>query len=316
MTTEKKRFDDLDIAKCFGILLVYIGHCEVGADSISFDRLQAWIYSFHMPLFFFISGILFSNKNNRSFLFFLKKRIVSLILPYVFFSLFNFLILSLFDMDVPNFLVRGWGQNPLWFIPVLFACEIFHFVFFQKVKIWLKILSGACFVFLLFFHFLNNPYGPYCLATVPWFFLFYVGGFFSKSCIDVLRNSKNKQRIVLISCLVLHSVLFFIMCNFDMKYGLNIVCAFAGVFFMVSLSMLVCGGWNNIFLKFIGRNTMVILCTHKLYYQVLQKINYQEFVRGGENHLIVITLIAFSIVLYNRYILPLFAKIKIIRYDS
>lgn len=316
MTTEKKRFDDLDIAKCFGILLVYIGHCEVGADSISFDRLQAWIYSFHMPLFFFISGILFSNKNNRSFLFFLKKRIVSFILPYVFFSLFNFLILSLFDMDVPNFLVRGWGQNPLWFIPVLFACEIFHFVFFQKVKIWLKILSGACFVFLLFFHFLNNPYGPYCLATVPWFFLFYVGGFFSKSCIDVLRNSKNKQRIVLISCLVLHSVLFFIMRNFDMKYGLNIVCAFAGVFFMVSLSMLVCGGWNNIFLKFIGRNTMVILCTHKLYYQVLQKINYQEFVRGGENHLIVITLIAFSIVLYNRYILPLFAKIKIIRYDS
>lgn len=61
---------------------------------------------------------------------------------------------------------------------------------------------------------------------------------------------------------------------------------------------------------------MVILCTHKLYYQVLQKINYQEFVRGDENHLIVITLIAFSIVLYNRYILPLFAKIKIIRYDS
>lgn len=248
MTTEKKRFDDLDIAKCFGILLVYIGHCEVGADSISFDRLQAWIYSFHMPLFFFISGILFSNKNNRSFLFFLKKRIVSLILPYVFFSLFNFLILSLFDMDVPNFLVRGWGQNPLWFIPVLFACEIFHFVFFQKVKIWLKILSGACFVFLLFFHFLNNPYGPYCLATVPWFFLFYVGGFFSKSCIDVLRNSKNKQRIVLISCLVLHSV-FFIMRNFDMKYGLNIVCAFAGVFLWCLYQCLCVGDGTIYFLN-------------------------------------------------------------------
>lgn len=50
------RIGYIDIAKGIGILLVYIGHCDLDYKS----NLFLWIYSFHMPLFFFISGSLFT----------------------------------------------------------------------------------------------------------------------------------------------------------------------------------------------------------------------------------------------------------------
>jgi uncharacterized membrane protein YcfT len=39
------RIDWIDIAKGYGILLVILGHLDVG-------KIGTWIYTFHMPLFF------------------------------------------------------------------------------------------------------------------------------------------------------------------------------------------------------------------------------------------------------------------------
>ena len=46
---EDKRLDYLDIAKGIGILLVVLGHIY-GNNNV----FHVWIYSFHMPLFYFI----------------------------------------------------------------------------------------------------------------------------------------------------------------------------------------------------------------------------------------------------------------------
>ena len=48
----KKRLNYLDYAKGIGILLVVLGH-------IYNNSVKLWIYSFHMPLFFIISGYLY-----------------------------------------------------------------------------------------------------------------------------------------------------------------------------------------------------------------------------------------------------------------
>ncbi|KEJ88867.1 acyltransferase family protein [Sulfitobacter donghicola] len=60
------RFGAIDSAKGVGIILVVFGHAwrgAMGAGLISDDRLfryiDAAIYAFHMPLFFFLSGLLF-----------------------------------------------------------------------------------------------------------------------------------------------------------------------------------------------------------------------------------------------------------------
>ena len=51
-----KRINWIDQAKGIGILLVVIGHMNIPQD------LSKIIFSFHMPLFFFISGYLYNEK--------------------------------------------------------------------------------------------------------------------------------------------------------------------------------------------------------------------------------------------------------------
>ena len=66
MTHPISRFDAIDSAKGIGIILVVFGHAWRGAfgaglipDTALFAAVDAGIYAFHMPLFFFLSGLLF-----------------------------------------------------------------------------------------------------------------------------------------------------------------------------------------------------------------------------------------------------------------
>ncbi|MBP9989017.1 MAG: acyltransferase family protein, partial [Ruminococcus sp.] len=71
----KKRIDWIDMAKGYGMILVIIGHI-VADKGIAFRLIS----SFHMPLFFVLSGYLFSNK--KTFKEFFIKKVKSLVVPY------------------------------------------------------------------------------------------------------------------------------------------------------------------------------------------------------------------------------------------
>lgn len=58
MAEEKQRLDYFDVAKGIGIILVIVGH------STLLPWLAAVIYSFHMPLFFIISGYFLSREKS------------------------------------------------------------------------------------------------------------------------------------------------------------------------------------------------------------------------------------------------------------
>lgn len=49
-----KRIDWIDVAKGVGIFLMVMGHTSMP------DAVNRWIYSFHMPLFFLLSGLVFN----------------------------------------------------------------------------------------------------------------------------------------------------------------------------------------------------------------------------------------------------------------
>ena len=67
------RINWIDMAKGYGILGVIIGH-------ISTPGITVWIYTFHIPLFFFMSGFLFNT--NYSLVVFLNRKIKALLIPY------------------------------------------------------------------------------------------------------------------------------------------------------------------------------------------------------------------------------------------
>ena len=78
----KVREHYIDVAKGVAMLLVIIGHITIIPS-----WLYAWINSFHMPLFFFLSGMVYNPYKYDKFKDFFKAKFKGLIIPYFFLCL-------------------------------------------------------------------------------------------------------------------------------------------------------------------------------------------------------------------------------------
>lgn len=98
-------------------------------------------YAFHMPLFFFLSGIVYHHKKNEAFITFLKKNVRRIILPYFIFALITYtwwiFAQNSGHFNIPSFIshLRGilyasgagsglFFNTILWFLPCLFAAKV------------------------------------------------------------------------------------------------------------------------------------------------------------------------------------------------
>ena len=130
-----KRIEYLDIARGIGILLVVLGHNDFASLSPFFHQV---IYSFHIPLFFFLSGYFINTA--QSFLDYSKKRFHAVLKPYLFtIFLIYFASVSFEKMGFQNAMLRivkalygsidyiDWAQ--LWFLPNLFVVSLYAFLF-------------------------------------------------------------------------------------------------------------------------------------------------------------------------------------------
>lgn len=121
------RIDWIDLTKGIAIFLMVCGHTSIPLS------ISNWIWSFHMPLFFIISGILFNATKYPNFNLFIKKRGKTLIIPYIIFSLIT--LLTIHDQTLKEWLYKGWINGcALWFIPVLFFAEIFFLFHYSLHK--------------------------------------------------------------------------------------------------------------------------------------------------------------------------------------
>lgn len=130
----KYTFNYIDAARIIGIFFVVYGHEHPFMETNDL-LLRKYIYSFHMPLFFLISGMLSYGGANLSFKQRERKLWYSLIVPY--FLYHSYLILKLFIspnifwQDVVHILTVNMTPNsPCWFFVALFVirsvCECFN----------------------------------------------------------------------------------------------------------------------------------------------------------------------------------------------
>ncbi len=134
--------NNIAIAKALGIILMVVGHSGCP------QMLSRFLYTFHMPLFFFCSGYFFKEIYDRQSLFlFCKKRIRGLYVPYIKWSLlFIFLHNVFFRLNILNELTSSYRYGikdyaisvvkallmsdyellirPFWFIKVLLIASI------------------------------------------------------------------------------------------------------------------------------------------------------------------------------------------------
>lgn len=123
----------IDLAKGITILLVVLGH-------ISFlpKPILGIIYSFHMPLFFFLSGVLLFRRQ-EAFSSFALKKARTLIRPYYVFlaiqSIVFYTALKAGFHHAGHYL-SGWaslaGMSELWFLFVLFFIQLMLFPLYNS----------------------------------------------------------------------------------------------------------------------------------------------------------------------------------------
>jgi fucose 4-O-acetylase-like acetyltransferase len=90
----RQRIAWVDVARGVGITLVVLGHVLRGLVAASllpasgaFQFVDAWIYSFHMPLFFFLSGMFCPRSVDRPTGAFLTRALRTIAYPYLVWSL-------------------------------------------------------------------------------------------------------------------------------------------------------------------------------------------------------------------------------------
>ena len=124
----QKRIEWIDVAKGLGIILVIIGHCAMLGGT-----LHNWIFSFHMPLFFILSGMFVYKEK---IIVYVKKKFKTLIIPYIVFSVIGFGFTVLIPTWRDNLTWKGIAKdiyfaNPdyinissIWFLSCLFITSV------------------------------------------------------------------------------------------------------------------------------------------------------------------------------------------------
>lgn len=268
----------IDAIKGVGVFLVILGHNK--------SLINDWIYSFHIPLFFILSGIFHSSKDNY-YMFFLKK-IRTLIIPYIFLSIplyIFWLIIGrkfgeaaikktpileasmgvLLGTNITKISSIEWG-TPMWFLPCLFlVVNIFYFIsHLKKNKI---IILNIVFIFL------NILLSKLVEVKLPWSILtalvalpYYSLGYYLKNFF--LKNENYKINIFLsIVLLIINLIGYRLNGRTDMfqnNYNNFILFYITGFSGSVSIILF----FKNIkvkylsFLIFMGMNSIVLLAFH------------------------------------------------------
>jgi fucose 4-O-acetylase-like acetyltransferase len=163
LTSQKQRFDYIDIARGIAIITVIFGHIFY----YSSDPMK-WIYSFHMPLFFFISGLCFSPKKYTLWQF-IKKKAKRLLSCYVILTAITWILCLLYkDRNYAlsleflyDFVFRGIPRGyffGFWFITAMFVIEIVCFLAYKLISLAPKYEIFGCLVFIALFALLSAKF--------------------------------------------------------------------------------------------------------------------------------------------------------------
>lgn len=265
----KERVYWCDIAKSIGIFLMVCGHTSI--PSI----ISNWIYSFHMPLFFIISGFFFSKKGEGMLAPYIIRKVKSLLVPYFKYSIVVYVGMILIGVPDYHALLVGWKGYALWFIPVLFFTEI-CFALLVKINYYYVVvfLMGGI-GYVLYENVIFLPYKiEVVFSSVMFFFLGYI-------CRDILRTIKPNM-IVIIVVFISNFLIAQLLPKLDLcwnYYGwsvLNIINACIGCLGVFLLSKKIEKyGIENKFVKLLigfGKNTIVIVGLSQLFNLILKNM--------------------------------------------
>jgi len=267
----------VDCAKGVGIILVVYGHVARGivnagipVDVDLFKFIDHVIYSFHMPLFFFISGLFFqSSFKKRGAVDFLANKVDTIVYPYIIWSLlqgFTEVVLSKYTngyVTVTEVLSLLWAPRAqFWFLYALF--EVFFLVTVGYV-IFRKNQLISTFVVLSLLYTVDFFIPGYIPMGIVGHVLFFVTGIFFYQGHKFFL--KNKTVFLIISAIAFVAFQYILSIYMALEYvpteQLKLLLALVSIFFVVFFSMSL-SGWGGSWLSYLGNYSMPIYLMHIL----------------------------------------------------
>lgn len=275
MDEKMKRIDYFDTAKAYLIVLVVLGHISIvmnpGYDKLYLTVFQVFIYTFHMPAFFIIHGILFNNEKWKKVPIkdFILKRVYTYIVPYMFFEIIGVLWRAIFlNQDLLtglyNMITIRCNVGADWFLPALFMGSLLYFIYVKHSNRIYGIVSVIISFFLPIFmsgNQLTIIIGRGLLA-----YGFIMIGHFGR---NIFLSEKIKRLIFIFAAFMVTGVVALI----GLKWAGNdfygcvvknpvtfVVGGISGTYMILGLSQYL----KHKFISLVGRNTLTIMGTHQL----------------------------------------------------
>ncbi len=283
MNKENTRLSFIDVAKAFAIIFIVLGHTVAYSEHCSI--IFKYVYSFHVFLFFFLSGYTFST--NKKYIDFIKNKFLRIMIPYYFWAtafLVPYAILgksigesldkttqfNLLDSLLSIAYASGEGlmQNrPLWFLPALFTTVSIYYLLI-KLTDKQKLYSIVLLVITLIVSIVCDKFLTILLPMSISHFLvlgpaFYIGYLFNK--FNLKEYIFKYYYIILLTvigsiCAVTNITISYRILNFG-----NLLLAFLSGLLLSITTLYTAYKINKCkLLEYVGKNTLGILIFHKI----------------------------------------------------
>ena len=279
------RIEYIDIMKGIAIILVVIGHY------IGVPFIKTFIWSFHMPLFVFLSGYFFKPEKKKQVL----NAAKSYLKPYciVWFLLIIYETLTApegyaSDVAVTRLIsgLCGIGSNntpfrpdyvikigAIWFLYALFVAFCYLKIVFKFHTIKYQVL--AIITIIVIWSFISSyVFVPFGLNNGAGFLIWlYVGYCFNRHANLNVIQYVNSHKYICIICFFLFLALeYYNGFSYSITrlvyplYGIEVLCALCGIVMVRCISQLIENikklGDISFFLQYVGRKSLWILCVH------------------------------------------------------
>ncbi|AET70719.1 acetyltransferase, fucose-4-O-acetylase [Desulfosporosinus orientis DSM 765] len=279
-----ERVEWADVLKGLGILAVVWGH--------SGSKNAFYMFWFHMPLFFFISGYLYRYKPLQNEVEYVKKKVCHLLIPYGFYLMLLALMMFSVSLWKGQSPIDFWSSNwkafllggsllegvyaTFWFTTCLFFTQIFYDLILRNISS--QFLRGliilVCFLAACWeSRYWMDSFVPWNMDVGLYGIVFYALGHYFREK-GLLEQPTAQNLIVGVSFLI--SIAFIYLYSqqivdygLDMKHrqyyywGWNLILPLVFTLVLVKISLIVTK-WKAVkaFLTLLGRAAMVIMYLH------------------------------------------------------
>lgn len=288
VSRQERHIEWVDTAKAIGVILVITGHLLYRTH---YGLINQLIYSFHMPMFFVLSGYVFEIHEEENMITFVRKKAKRLLLPAFIFIVITLPLYFWINRNKMTsfmsfckllFFVTGRipYNDPCWFFVVLFEIYIIaYFLYSRFISIRYKvILCLLSFSIIAFMYCLNiSKYLLFGLdKAVLGYGFFVLGSVFREVGLLECKNLLMKTIMFAVSCMGLIMFGIFLNNKVSMYYfSLDNITFFLVSGVCGSVCTIVCSQivtlLNSKFYKlskmtnWLCRNTVLIIGTHYVF---------------------------------------------------